>query len=415
MRVCIHRGSKEIGGSCVEIEDCGQRLLVDIGLPLDAEGESAKYLPQINGLAGDDDSLLGILISHPHIDHFGLLEHVSPKVPIGMGPAARSILEAAAPFFPNRKTISLNGWEFKSNECIAIGPFSVTPYLVDHSAYDSYAFNIESSEKNIFYSGDFRAHGRKAALFKQLISKPPESIDVLLMEGTSLGRVSESQQFPTEAEVEDKLTEVLSQTPGLGLVHASGQNIDRIVSIFKASKKTGRKLIFDLYTAVVLHATGNINLPQSSWHDVALYVPQAQRIKIKNNKWFDLLKSHSLNRIFIEEIKANPNKFTMLFRPLHSSDLEKAECLEGASYIYSQWEGYWEQGAYDSVKEWLSRNSVPRYSIHTSGHASLVDLKKMVSAINPAVLVPIHTFIPEKFTELFQNVQIHNDGEWWEV
>ena len=415
MRVCIHRGSKEIGGSCVEIESCGQRLLVDIGLPLDAKEESRKYLPQINGLDGDDSSLHGILISHPHLDHFGLLEHVSPKVKIGIGPAARRILEAAAPFLPNKRLISQNGWVLKSNECINIGPFSVTPYLVDHSAYDSYAFNIEGGGKNLFYSGDFRAHGRKAALFKQLISKPPQNIDVLLMEGSSFGRISESQQFSTEAEVEEKLTEVLSKTTGLGLVHTSGQNIDRVVSVFRASKRTGRKLILDLYTAAILHATGNANIPQSSWDNVVLYIPQAQRIQIKQKGLFDLLKSHSLNRIFIEEIKEAANEFTMLFRPLHSIDLERGDCLTGAAYIYSQWEGYWEQGAYDSVKVWLSRNSIPRYSIHTSGHASLMDLKKMVAAIDPVNVVPIHSFMPERYSDLFPNVQIHNDGEWWEV
>ncbi|MFI4912976.1 MAG: MBL fold metallo-hydrolase [Sedimentisphaeraceae bacterium JB056] len=415
MRVCIHRGCKQIGGSCVEVEKDGQRLLVDIGLPLDAEGESSKYLPEIEGLDGKDESLLGILISHPHIDHFGLLEDVSPVVPIGIGAAARRILKAAAPFLPNKKDLSFNGWELNSEKCIRIGPFTVTPYLVDHSAYDSYAFKIESGGKSLFYSGDFRAHGRKAALFERLISDPPKNIDVLLMEGSSLGRISEFQQFPTEDEIEDRLTGILSQTAGLGLVHTSGQNIDRIVSVFRASKKTGRKLVLDLYTASILHATKNRNIPQSYWSDVALYVPQAQRIKIKKNRWFELLERHSSGRIYIDEIKEDSNKFTLLFRPLHGSDLEKAECLEGAAYIYSQWEGYWEQGSYDFVKKWLCRNSIPKYSVHTSGHASLENLKEMASAINPASLVPIHSFMPERYLELFDNVHVKQDNEWWNV
>lgn len=354
-------------------------------------------------------------LSHPHIDHFGLLEHVSPKVKIGIGPAARRILEAAAPFLHKQKPISQNGWELKSNECIKIGPFSVTPYLVDHSAYDSYAFNIQSDGRSLFYSGDFRAHGRKALMFKQIISKPPRNIDVLLMEGTSFGRISESQQFPTEDEVEDRLTEVLKRTSGLGLVHTSGQNIDRVVSVFRASKRSGRKLVIDLYTAAILEATGNDKIPQSSWDGVVLFVPQDQRIQIKKKGWFDLLKNHSQNRIFIESIRKAPDKFTMLFRPLHIKDLKKDECLKGAAYIYSQWEGYWEQGAYDSVKDWISLNSIPRYNIHTSGHASLIDLKELVTAIKPVTVVPIHSFMPERYADSFPNVQIHNDGEWWEI
>ena len=69
MRVCIHRGSKQIGGSCVELEESGQRILLDLGLPLDAQSSTPQLLPALRGLDGSDPSLLGILISHPHLDH----------------------------------------------------------------------------------------------------------------------------------------------------------------------------------------------------------------------------------------------------------------------------------------------------------------------------------------------------------
>lgn len=174
-------------------------------------------------------------------------------------------------------------------------------------------------------------------------------------------------------------------------------------------------MIIDLYTAAILEATGNANLPQSAWSDIALYVPQTQRLQIKNNAWFDLLKRHSTNRIFIEDIKHLSNRATLLFRPLHRFDLEREECLSGAIYIYSQWEGYWDQSAYDMVKDWLERYSIPKLSIHTSGHASPSELKKLVKALSPRKVVPIHSFFPEKYPELFPNVEAHNDGEWWEI
>lgn len=98
MQVCIHRGSKEIGGSCVEVISSGKRLLIDLGLPLDAIDNDKKYLPDISGLDGSDDSLLAIIISHPHLDHFGLLAHVSSSIPVIMGSNARRILEKVAPF-----------------------------------------------------------------------------------------------------------------------------------------------------------------------------------------------------------------------------------------------------------------------------------------------------------------------------
>ena len=55
MRICIHRGAEEIGGNCVELEQDGARVLLDLGLPLDAENAVGAPLPKIPGLADGDD------------------------------------------------------------------------------------------------------------------------------------------------------------------------------------------------------------------------------------------------------------------------------------------------------------------------------------------------------------------------
>jgi Cft2 family RNA processing exonuclease len=33
VRICIHRGTQEIGGSCVELSAGGKRILLDLGKP----------------------------------------------------------------------------------------------------------------------------------------------------------------------------------------------------------------------------------------------------------------------------------------------------------------------------------------------------------------------------------------------
>ena len=61
----IHRGTKEIGGTCIEVEAHGRRLVPDVGLPLDApdeEGARADLLPAVPGFRSRDDSLLGVVI-----------------------------------------------------------------------------------------------------------------------------------------------------------------------------------------------------------------------------------------------------------------------------------------------------------------------------------------------------------------
>ena len=415
MRACIHRGSKQIGGSCVELISAGKRMLIDFGLPLDADVNDKKYLPTIPGLEGNDETLLAILISHPHLDHFGLLTHISNKIPVIMGADARRILEQASRFLPGNWPIPANGLDLTSDIPIEIGPFKITPFLIDHSAYDAYSILIEADDKKLFYSGDFRLHGRKAKLTEKIISNPPKNIDALLLEGSALGRSANDGTFPSEDAIERQLVDTFVKARGLALVHTSSQNIDRIVSIFRACKKTGRFLVIDLYTAIILEATGNKRIPQSDWPEIALFIPQSQRIQIKNNEWFDLLKKHSKNRIFMEKLREIAAHSVLLFRPLHIRDLEEAECISGATYIYSQWEGYWEQDSYTYMRDWLTKHNIPKISIHTSGHASIVDLKRFAMAINPRKVVPIHTYMPERYAELFENIELHNDGEYWEV
>jgi ribonuclease J len=138
-----------------------------------------------------------------------------------------------------------------------VGPFRITPFLIDHSAYDSYALEIQSGGKTLFYSGDLRAHGRKAALFERLVSRAPRHVDALLLEGSSIGRLPAGDRFPTEEELEVSLAEFAAQTRGAVLVCASAQNIDRVVTVYRAALRSRRVLVIDLYGAVILAATGN--------------------------------------------------------------------------------------------------------------------------------------------------------------
>jgi len=80
MRICIHEGTQQIGGTCVEIESQGQRLVLEVGLPLDAT-EAEGLLPPIPGFKEADETLLGVVISHPHQDHYGLAKYLRLDLP----------------------------------------------------------------------------------------------------------------------------------------------------------------------------------------------------------------------------------------------------------------------------------------------------------------------------------------------
>ena len=398
MKACIRRGAEQIGGSAVEIiASNGQRLIVDLGLPLDAESNTADLLPNIKGLINKSDDLLGLLISHPHQDHYALGQHIDSRIPVYMGRIGANILNIAKQHnTPN--AVSFDKVEvFESNKTFEIGTFKITPYLVDHSAYDAYAFLIEADGKKIFYSGDFRSHGRKSKIFEKMIANPPKDIDVLFVEGSCLGR-DKSEKYETEEDLEARFLSVFKKTEGLVFIQASSQNIDRIVTVYRATKKSGRKLVMSGYTGHILWGLENPKIPNFTWSDVKKFAT-------------DETAPHNVTA---EMMSLNPNKYVVLlggsiFNQLKSTDLINSS----TSFIYSMWDGYKE--LYAERIEKMKESGAYMEDIHTSGHADIPTLKKFVEAINPNVVVPIHTFFPKDFIAMFSNTKIHKDNEVFEI
>ena len=415
MKIRIHRGTKEIGGTCIEVAAGGRHIVLDVGLPLDALDQQAEtLLPNVSGFREPDENLLGVVISHPHQDHFGLARHIQPQVPMYIGQGAHNILKAASAFVPGAHFFD-NPSFIAHRVTTDIGPFRITPYLVDHSAFDSYALLVEADNRQVYYSGDFRGHGRKSQLFERMTQQPPSDIDVLLMEGTTIGRSGTREGFATEDDLEWQFVRAFRETPGIHFVWTSTQNIDRLVTIFRAAKRTGRSLIINLYTAVVLEATGRGSIPQSDWEGVKLYIPQRQRVHIKEHGLFDELRRHGTHRIFQQEVPALRERAVILFTPSLMWDRGVQQVLSGAHFTYSIWDGYLEEPGVQRVVRWLEDHRIPWQAVHTSGHASVADLQRFATALAPRKLVPIHSFEADRFPEFFDNVVQEQDGQWWEV
>ena len=415
MRICIHRGTMEIGGTCIELEAEGKRIALDVGLPLDAPDEGHEsLLPAVPGFREPDDSLLGVAISHAHRDHYGLARYIRPGVPVYIGEAAHNIMKAASAYVPDGQAFDDPRF-IAHRKRIEIGPFWITPYLVDHSAFDAYSLLVEADGKRVFYSGDFRAHGRKGKLFEATIERPPGDIDVLLMEGTTIGRTGTYEGFPTEDDLEEEFVRAFRKTEGIHFVWASAQNVDRMVTVFRAARRSDRVLLIDLYTAVVLEATGRDSIPQADWDGVKLYIPHAQRVQIKERGLFEDLARHKANRVFTEHLPDLKERAVMLFRPMMTRDRGAQAVLDGARLSFSMWQGYLKEESTAKARQWLKEQGIPLEVIHTSGHASVADLKRFAAAMSPRILVPIHSFETGRFGEFFDNVVRQEDGVWWDV
>lgn len=390
--------------------------MVDLGLPLTAGPDHGAALPAVAGLGGGDPTLLGVVVSHPHEDHYGLVRQVPGCVPVYLGAAANQILREVAFFTPGGLVIDPAGF-LRDRETIAVGPFRVTPYLVDHSAFDAFALLVEAGGRRLFYTGDLRAHGRKAPLFERLVNRPPRA-DAVLMEGTNVLANDAIEAAPcSEEDVEEACVTTFRATKGLILAAYSGQNIDRLVTLYRAALRSDRSLVLDLYGAAVAAATERAQIPHVApdWDRVLVYVPQAQRVRVKESGQFHRVDSLGGRRLFPEDLAARARTLVLTFRLSMMRELEAASCLAGATCVYSQWPGYLEEPSGQRLRGWLTTHGVDLVPHHASGHATRADLVRLATALAPARIVPIHTAAAERFAALFPRVEHHADGEWWEV
>lgn len=417
LRIRIHRGAAEIGGNCVEIEASDRRrVVIDLGRPLWARSDDEVPLPNIDGLKRDDPTLCGIVISHPHLDHYGLLAKVSARVPVFVGAEAASLLNAASFFSPISTTINPTG-HLTHETPMPVGPFRITPHLNDHSAFDAYSLLMECDGRRVFYSGDIRGHGRKRRLFETLLSDPPRDVDVMLMEGTHVRSdpSSDGEAFESETELEARFIDVLNGTRGAVAVLGSAQNIDRLVTVYRAARRAGRHLVVDLYGASVAAATRS-TIPQLGFPDLRVWVPQRQRVLVKESGEFDRVNRLGAARVFPEELHADPSRFVFHVATSAVFELARSEVLDAdGAVVWSLWDGYLRDGSGRRLQQFLGERSIPLTKIHTSGHAAVLDLQRLVDAVRPDRLVPVHSEATDRFEELFPNVERHDDGEWWGV
>lgn len=246
------------------------------------------------------------------------------------------------------------------------------------------------------------------------------------MEGTMLGR--SNSDFPTEHSVEKAITTTLAQQKNISFLISSSQNIDRLVSAYRACKRTGKTLVVDIYTAWVLEQMKHVtqNVPSIDWKylKVAFDSNRAATLRASENRemfgsFYDRANS---NRVSGPELKANPHLYLMLLKVPACLFMKRfANPDSPFMVIYSQWQGYLENSDYAkfynraesflrSIKDGKVIGAAFTYA-HTSGHATLADLQRFTVAISPKKLIPIHTEHAHQYRNHFKNVVELSDLE----
>ena len=443
MKITIHRGAQQIGGTCTEIRSEKARIIIDIGAELPSSQKRKKHL-LIQGVTKDETENSpkcdGIFITHYHGDHIGEVQNALPGIPIYMGKAAKAAycaLQERLAVIPGKETLKMFLERFKDdkNELLETGRFisikdkdgnltgmKVMPILTDHSAFDAYMFLIEYENKRILHTGDFRTHGLKGKEVFDLLEKHAKGIDVLIIEGTMLSRPTEN--ITTEDELHKKAEGFFENNKRV-FVLCSSMNIDTIAGFYNSARKHGMVFVVDEYQKDILDI-------------VTAHVKESEHLYAENQKIYDfsnceVYKKESCfsckdnekycikcreklkpNRNHNEDLRKRmeTNGFCMLVRANnHSENHSKKrsisekmiEYFQGHQLIYSIWDGYlkvgmpWFNQNYSDFLEFSRKNGGTIRGIdegdkgwHTSGHATAETIKNVIRITSPGVIIPIH-------------------------
>ena len=387
MNIVVHRGTHQIGGSAIEISTASTRIMLDFGNELSLD---EKYTPinlDIDGVIKGISNCDGIVISHYHMDHLGQLTSVLPEIPVYIGALSKEIAIIGAEYQDKDLYLRLLGANtFRGGEAFSIGDIRIRPLVIDHSAADSYMFVIEAEGKRVLYTGDFRMHGLRHHILEKLVNTYIGEVDVLITEGTSLSR--DADERISEAAILEDISSYI-QDGKYVFVMCSSTNIDRIMGIWQ-NMPTDKVLICDAYQKKILDTVINNVYYESSLyrrHDSPLVLNKGPYPKYYMDHGFVSLVRGT--EYFISHIKEFPK--------------------DDVRIIYSMWTGYIEENLL--LKNLL--NTYPSYICHASGHVSKDDLVQLIELVDPDIVIPVHTNIPEKLERIVPNrtVCVVNDNE----
>lgn len=437
----IYRGTHQIGGCCTELCVNGQRILIDLGANLPGSDETAPIKDaDLLDTVLDGRPVHGVLFTHYHGDHCALYPKLAAKLPgtpMYIGPLAQQILMLVAAY-TNRESIPIvkDMRTYEAGTPLADFPgLSILPLYVDHSALDAYMFYIEAAGKKILFTGDFRDHGVQGKqLWKMLHSViVPKGVDILITEGTMLSRERVSGQEGaalTEAAL-GKRAAALLQKHKYNFVLVSSTNTDSIMEFYH-NTPAGMPFVCDFYQArMIVTAMEGMGRRKGRWekYQTAPSHPTLRVLDPGHEKWENVrrraramyppldikpITEEELERdgfILLARKNSHPKDYTSRFEELRDTYFDR-----DGQIIYSMWEDYLKPKYADkALIDFIGGRPVEH--LHTSGHAYVETIAKLIETVDPKVIIPMHTERADEFAAIPEfalrkgRVQVLNDGQ----
>jgi ribonuclease J len=391
-------GADEIGMNMYAYGCDGKWIVVDAGygfLNDDYPGMDMCYASPAF-LESFQEDIEGLFITHGHEDHMGAVAQIWPslKCPIYATTFAMGLIYARLKEYHLEKEPELIN--VAPGEVIHTSAFAVEFVPLAHSVPQTCGLYIKTPHASVFHATDWRFDdGRMPMLqtaFKRLEEIGREGVSMFVADSTNI-RVDHQQ--PSEMYIRESLFGLVPQIQGGLLATCFASNLMRLESLVWAAYKAGRTPVLVGKSLVnnyrIAKSCGYFeNMPQ-------VFLPDAVQGISSDKALYICTGSQANYRSALTTIVKDESRYIKLCAD--DTVIFSSKIIPGNEEKIEQMQEKMREKGVRVITDAMQL-------VHTSGHCSKEEIKKMYELLKPSIVFPVHgdrSFVTEHCEFALQN------------